>query len=312
MHQLNDRTKACIVGEPADIHVCQLASAVDDAGGLPVVVDSQLVKNNIWQAGFEHSVAHFGGCRGIIRGLPQPCDLSQEPAEVTAWMDLVEGIASDPGINWLTSLHHLRRADNKLYQLRLAERLGIPFPPTCISLHRDLLVEKLGNKVILKPLGSGVVPATDGQDFVFYCTLVDLNSLPAENFTVAPVMAQQDIEAAEHFRIVTVGDEAWGASLQGHSEYLDWREMPAQLKCWTIDRMPGKILDYAICLARAAEVGFSSQDWLRCGDQIYFLDLNPVGRWLFLPQPIAGAITEAIAGWLTFQRSQIDICGPNS
>jgi hypothetical protein len=47
-------------------------------------------------------------------------------------------------------------------------------------------------------------------------------------------------------------------------------------------------------------VAYSSQDWIDDGaPEPAFIDLNPAGQWLFLPESIAGAVTEAIAAHLT-------------
>ncbi|HVE45526.1 MAG TPA: hypothetical protein VNA57_02100 [Acidimicrobiales bacterium] len=52
-------------------------------------------------------------------------------------------------------------------------------------------------------------------------------------------------------------------------------------------------------MAGALGVGYSSQDWVvdRSG-QPWFLDLNPGGQWLFLPEPAASAVTASVAAWL--------------
>jgi len=299
MQYQNSLKNVIIVGEPSDLHVRHLADDISRVGEWPVIIDSKFIKEVTWQAGSECEKSLICQRRGIIRGLPQPQCVSLGPAELTAWLDLVQGIISDPTITWLTSLECLRRADNKLYQMNIAHKIGICFPPTIISPHRDIIVEKLGQKVLLKALGSGVVPQVDGEEKVFYSTVIDITSLPDDHFGVAPVIAQQYIKADEHFRIVTVCDDAWSASLEGHSDYLDWREMPMRSRHWTISRLPTEVKRNAIALARATQVGFSSQDWLRAGKQYYFLDLNPSGRWLFLPKSLAEAITEGIIRWLT-------------
>jgi hypothetical protein len=47
-------------------------------------------------------------------------------------------------------------------------------------------------------------------------------------------------------------------------------------------------------------VGYSSQDWIVTATGVsHFIDLNPAGQWLFLPNPGAREITDAIAEWLS-------------
>jgi hypothetical protein len=45
--------------------------------------------------------------------------------------------------------------------------------------------------------------------------------------------------------------------------------------------------------------GFTSQDWIETdrGEHV-FLDLNPAGQWLFLPEQVSDSATRAIADFL--------------
>jgi hypothetical protein len=54
----------------------------------------------------------------------------------------------------------------------------------------------------------------------------------------------------------------------------------------------------ALGLAVSLGLGFSSQDWVETADGYWFLDLNPSGQWLFLPELVAHPVTSAVAAWL--------------
>jgi hypothetical protein len=281
------------------MHVRYLADSVRHKGSIPLVIDAEWVRLQTWQAWVGLDRKPSDAVRGIIRGLPIPDTQSLGSAETSAWLDLAEGLAHDPYIEWLTPLAYLRRGDNKLYQLRLAEQLGVPFPKTIIAPYRDVLKHALGRWVIVKALGSGIVPQADGKKSVFYTTLVDLDTLCDENLAVAPVIAQEYVKADEHLRIVTVCDQLWCASLGAHDDYIDWREMPPELRqCWQVVEISRKLQEDAFAIAKTANVGFSCQDWLRTGNQFWFIDLNPVGNWLFLPERIAISVTRALTSWL--------------
>jgi hypothetical protein len=242
--------RAVIIGSPGDMHVRHLADCVGRKGSTPLVIDADWVRLHAWQAGVGLESKPYGVVRGIIRGLPIPDTQSFGSAEVSAWVEFAEGIANDPSVEWLTPLADLRRADNKLYQLRLVEQLGIRFPPTIIAPRRDILEQSLGRWVIIKALGSGVVPQTDGREAVFYTTLTDLTTLRDESFAIAPVIAQEYIKADEHIRIATVRDQVWCASLSAHDDYIDWREMTPELRQrWQIATIPSKLQEDASALS---------------------------------------------------------------
>jgi hypothetical protein len=294
--------RVVVIGSPGDMHVRHLADCVGSKGSTPLVIDADWVRLHAWQAGVRLESKPYGVGRGIIRGLPIPDTHSLGSAEVSAWVEFAEGIANDPSVEWLTPLADLQRADNKLYQLRLAEQLGIRFPPTVIAPRRDILEQSLGRWVIIKALGSGIVPQMDGREAVFYTTLVDLTTVRDESIAIAPVIAQEYIKADKHLRIVTVRDQLWCASLTAQADYIDWREMRPELRRrWQITTIPSKLQEDASTIAQMAKVGFSCQDWLQAGNQFWFLELNPVGNWLFLPTPLATSVTHALTHWLLSQ-----------
>lgn len=288
-----------VLGSSADVHVRELVAYMSRKGVAPLVLDADQARLQNWQAGIEFGGNH-GHCeRGIIRGLPLPNVHSDGSAEATAWLDFVEGIAHDPAVEWLTPLAELRRADNKLYQLRLAELAGIRFPLTMITQRPDILEQTLGVPFVVKPLGSGVVPRPGGHEEVFYTTLVNQGFLRDEQLAAAPVIAQEYVRADEHLRVVTVCEQVWCASLPAHESYIDWREMPPLLRQrWHAIAVHPKLREDASSIAQIAQVRFSCQDWIKAGNDYWFLDLNPVGNWLFLPSLLASSVTKAIAQWL--------------
>ena len=101
-----------------------------------------------------------------------------------------------------------------------------------------------------------------------------------------------------HLRVVTVADHFWVCALDARDLPLDWRREhhahDAFQPCGAYDSVGA----LALQLARRLGVGYSSQDWVVAGSNVYFLDLNPGGQWLFLPEPVSSEVTAAIAVWL--------------
>lgn len=236
--------------------------------------------------------------QGLIRGLPQPPpDLGD--AEVQAWTDLVEGIASDPRVNWLSSLSALRFADNKINQLRIAVKCGVPCPKTLIPAKASDIAAGLGEEAVVKPLGPGILHAGDSGTRVFYTTKMRVRELDDKLLARAPVIAQEPIDADLHLRVVTVQDRIWCAGLDARGLPLDWREASPKLRrAWHEMDVPADVREGALALVRSADLGFSSQDWLVEGDRRVFIDLNPNGGWLFLPSSVSNAVNGALVEFL--------------
>ena len=154
-----------------------------------------------------------------------------------------------------------------------------------------------GNRSSSSPSGEATT-TRGGQQHVVYATETFAGSLAEADLLDAPFLAQQAIEAGRHLRVVTVGQRAWVAELRGTNLPLDWREhAPAHQAFRASDDWPA-VEQAAVTLAGALRVGLSSQDWAVDDDGPVFLDLNPGGQWLFLPDDITKSIATTLANWL--------------
>ncbi|MCA1671117.1 MAG: hypothetical protein LC799_02545, partial [Actinobacteria bacterium] len=115
---------------------------------------------------------------------------------------------------------------------------------------------------------------------------------------LAPFIAQQRIVARVHLRVVTVGARAWAAQLDARGLPLDWRQSATAHGSWTPASMP-EVEAMAITVAHSIRTGYTSQDWIMDDrGKCWFIDGNPGGQWLFLPDEVAVPVTGAIADWL--------------
>lgn len=103
--------------------------------------------------------------------------------------------------------------------------------------------------------------------------------------------------ADRHLRVVTVKDRAWAFELDAAGVELDWRLTEEAHHSFVAAQEP-EVARQALALAAKRKVGYSSQDWIVAGGEVYFVDLNPAGQWLFLPESDVTEITESIAAWL--------------
>jgi hypothetical protein len=142
-------------------------------------------------------------------------------------------------------------------------------------------------------LATGYYTSADGPRAVFTSSLT-ADDVARTDFADAPFVAQERLNALEHLRVVTVGSTGWVASLNAVERPLDWRREECAHFSWISADRPDVVAN-AVAVAAALGVGFSSQDWVLDEQGEVFLDLNPGGQWLFLPDEVAGAATTAIA-----------------
>lgn len=241
--------------------------------------------------------------RGWIRRLAPPLwrrgiRLGTEGAAVRgAWSALLAAIAGARGVAWLTPLERLMLRENKLLQYEAARDVGVRTAASAVVSDRALIPDALGERMVIKPLGTSQYTADDGEEKVVWAQPVERSAPTLAHLGGAPFITQERLEADRHLRVVTVRDAAWVAELDSGGMPLDWRREAVAHGSFAVADEPAVARD-ALRLAAVLGVGYSSQDWIVEAGEAVFIDLNPAGQWLFLPEEIASAVTAAIAEWL--------------
>lgn len=300
---------ALVVGCRSDGHVQAVLRAIEALGAEePLLLDAPTLQDGeftLTQRGLtlngvhmDAAEAHRGWLRryapsgwgmGIVAG-------SLDAAIHRSFLTLVGCIARNESCDWLTPIDNMLRAEDRLVQLDVASRLGILVPRTVVTSSEETAIDELGSRFIVKPLSLGYFVTEDGPRAVFTSEM-DAPTARQLDFGGAPFVAQQMVDTERHYRVVTVGDNAWLASLEADGRPLDWRQQDRAHREWRPDDdVCGEL---ALDLAKALGIGYSSQDWLSVGDERYFIDLNPGGQWLFLPPETSQPVTQAIAEFLS-------------
>ncbi|MEH0416031.1 ATP-grasp domain-containing protein [Streptomyces sp. B21-083] len=223
---------------------------------------------------------------------------SHAAARLAARTALLATLLRDDGLTWLCHVDALFAAENKIVQYRAARAAGLRTPNTVISANPSALAGVLGERFVLKPLGPGNFTDADGHERVVHAQTVTAADLAGTDLLDAPFLAQEHLTARTHLRIVTVGDRAWSAELDADGLPLDWRQsMTAHHAFRPSSRWP-ETERAALELAERLGTGFTCQDWIVDAAGPAFLDLNPGGQWLFLPDSMTAQIADRLAGWL--------------
>ena len=144
----------------------------------------------------------------------------------------------------------------------------------------------------------------DGQRMQVFASPMPQGARPDGYAALAevPFIAQRRIHPRSHFRVVTVLSQAWVGQLDPPDE-LDWRKDGQAHDSFspTYPDHPAvrPLIDDALLLADTLRLGYTSQDWIWDGDKSWFVDVNPSGQWLFLPEPIRGDVARALAIWMS-------------
>jgi hypothetical protein len=297
-----------VIGDRTEVHAAAVVGEISKRGIDPVVFDTRSLVTSRWRW-WDGELEVLRGKRweivgtGWIRRLAPPGALeglavgSRLAAEHSARLALVSAL-SNTTIKWLSSYWSVLHGENKLVQYAHAKALGIRFPMTTVVANAADIARDLGEEFVVKPLGPGQF-VDQGQYFAVHSKVRSRSSNELEYLAAAPFLLQTRVFAASHLRVVTVFDRAWVAELGAEGVPLDWRESERAHESWKVGSWP-TVEVQARALARELRLGYSSQDWIvdTIGDA-WFIDANPSGQWLFLPDAIAESVTLAIADFLS-------------
>ena len=300
-----------LVGSEADTHLRVVAERLRARHVEPVVFDA----DSLADVGYSFSPRRLviggvlvadEGRAWLRRVAPRRWTVGDRVGSVAdvsfrARVRLVASIARYGHREWITPLDVLQRAEDRIHQLAVASKLGVAIPPTIVSSDPAEIKRTLGLDTVIKVLGSGAFVNAEGQPQAVYTAPLTEELLASGDFGAAPFVAQARIDARWHLRVVTAGTVVRTAALDADDWPLDWRMADGAHGSWRPHHSP-VVEAQAVSLAAELGVGFSSQDWLVpvAGPSV-FIDLNPAGQWMFLPEEVAEPITGQIVNFLSYQ-----------
>ena len=123
-----------------------------------------------------------------------------------AWLALLAGVIAEPEIRWLTPYAQLFTSENKLIQSRCATRLGVRTPRTVVARTTADIPNELGERVVVKPLGTSHYTADGGDALVLWAQSLARDDHRLGYLDGAPFLVQRNFGARRHLRDC---DGAW-------------------------------------------------------------------------------------------------------
>lgn len=204
---------------------------------------------------------------------------------------------------WLSHPSFVYKAENKIYQLKVAKSLGFKVPSTIVTNNHDDLKNfiRLNNEnVIIKPIRQGRINLEDGVKTIF---TNQINKTVIENLTqydLTPCILQNHISKEYELRVTIVGDKVFSAkvnSQENKNTLTDWRK---EKNPFVIYDLPFEIEQKCIQLTKKLNISFGAIDLIKDknGDYI-FLEINPNGQWAWIEMETGLKISDEIINYLT-------------
>jgi MvdC family ATP-grasp ribosomal peptide maturase len=207
---------------------------------------------------------------------------------------------------WIDDPGKVRRAEDKLYQLRTAQSVGLITPRTLIS-NDPQKVQEFYHSLEGNIAAKMITPLTismDGKTPFVHTSRVkpeDLEHLDALRHS--PMVFQEYIPKEYELRIIYIDGELFTGALHWETPGkapVDWRSTHQQVLEWEHFNLPETLADKIKALMKQLGLYFGALDViLTPGGQYVFLEVNPAGEWGMLERDLGLPIANAIANALT-------------
>jgi glutathione synthase/RimK-type ligase-like ATP-grasp enzyme len=197
-------------------------------------------------------------------------------------------------------------AENKVYQLAVARKLGIPIPKTLVTNSPTAIrsaFARLNGRMVIKPAKSGYVDFGPEQHAIYTNRFLEEHLERVEAARLCPAIYQELLEKSCDVRVTLVGHQVFVAEIDSQSDpaaITDWRHTSNPNLPHRSGELPGEIIDGLFRLLDALNLSFGAVDLVRMKDGSYrFLEINPNGQWLWLEDQLGFPIAVTVADWLS-------------
>lgn len=218
-----------------------------------------------------------------------------EQLERNQWSSFLRNLIVFKNANWINNPVSTYRAENKIFQLCVAEECGLEIPLTYVSNVADIKLES-EKKYVVKSLDTALFYDMENSKEMFtYSNVVSGKELQEYDLTSAPVFIQEFLNPKVDCRITYVNGIIFSVKILQNSKgmYGDWRLRKEELEYIPFE-LPKYIQD-AICkLMKKLDLKFGGIDLAIVADEYYFIEVNPTGEWGWLEIKTGIEISQAI------------------
>ncbi|MEU0221122.1 ATP-grasp ribosomal peptide maturase [Streptomyces sp. NPDC006265] len=245
----------------------------------------------------------IGGLRSVwVRRPGVPAARAAQPS---AWLteeaaQALYGMLRSSGVRWMNDPDAARRARHKPWQLRLAQRCGLPVPATLITTFPRAAREFAERypELVVKPV-SGAHPQDPPR------AVPTSRVAPDADFSAVafgPTLLQRRITKRADIRLTVVGERMLAAR-KATADDADPDEVDVRFAApgslWLPVDVPSCIAPGVLSYLREAGLAYGAFDFVEDSDGTWwFLECNQSGQFGFIEVETGQSIARTIAEWL--------------
>ncbi|HFL3271397.1 TPA: hypothetical protein ACG3I2_003430 [Clostridioides difficile] len=188
----------------------------------------------------------------------------------------------------------LRQSENKVYQAKIAKKVGFEFANSSIGTSVDNINDVISSGGIIKPLTTGKI--VNGQK----CELIQTSRIDTyieEDISLTPIYVQEYVEKYYELRITIVDDKIYPVRIDAYN-IVDWRVNQEYNKYSLVD-IPKNIENKCLEMLKILNLKFGAFDFIvNKKEEFIFLEVNPNGQWLWLEEILDLNISQEIVRYL--------------
>lgn len=261
-----------------------------------------IVPGKIMQVSYKDSFADISEIRSVyFRRVPSVFqnDISQSDRNFInrERKEFIEGLALSLNALWVNQLQATILGERKVFQLNMASKIGIRIPKTIITnepRQARLFLEQNKN-AIAKPVSHGLT-IEDGEAYSIYTNQIDPSSFDSiKQLIEAPILLQENVDNKRDIRVTLIGTCIYSVAIEkDDNSIVDWRR-PEIKKHYSVCDLPVELKNQLLELNKNLELVYSAIDLIQRHDGSYvFLEVNPVGEWLWLELELGLQISDEI------------------
>jgi hypothetical protein len=223
----------------------------------------------------------------------------EEQLKRSQWSSFIRNLIIFDKAKWINHPVAVYQAENKLYQLKVAEQCGLLVPNTYVgnTLPKDISLE---NMYIVKSLDTALF--YDGTNEMFtYSTMISGKELLDSEIRTAPIILQDYLQLKVDLRVTIIGNQIFPVSITKNGKAIigDWRKSNKDNLDYIPIELPEAIYEKIMNFMQKLGLTFGGVDFALVGDDYYFIEINPTGEWGWLNSNDDIRIDMAIVDYMT-------------